>query len=790
MDPIAEIPKPLTPEQILAQYGDELEKLVTAAQDPQFEFERQILVNKARLAWHFVKGNHFQVPGLVDTTFGQIVDYIPFDTRYNDDDNGAQVRFCYPINLIGGDCYKFVAVMGNAAPRVKAVADTPGNTQQEEDTKNADAIVRDLWKTWRADRLQRVMAFHQYTTGPTYWRTQWVTDARKYGQSVEPQLDMQSGPDGSMVPMESGQPRVYPNGDVELRGYTVLDVSHPYMAKTLDDGCGYFLLDRMLPKWDLLAAFRGEDGKPGPLDQYRSEDLPDDDASTSSTLAAEANESVAAPSGLGRQRRPNNWRFREWWFHPDMYEVLTNDALRKILQQQFSKGLYFAKVGKVRVAIDNRDKCEEWSVCKTGRGEKIMEQPISADAIPYQRALNDLVNLAIETVLRAIAKTIIDSRLVNRESLRENEAVPAEVILTATPVDGDMNKLIAQIPPARVSDQLAPLITSLRTLWQDNTGIRPEIAGGGETTQTYREAKQRRDQALLQLSPQAAEERYCWEQIGTNGVKMRARFGTGQVSVPRKGAWGIEIDVVDLARLTETGWHAEADDNFPVTLSDRFDKMWALLKEFPPEVKQALSILDPINLEETLELLQIPGFESVSEDQKQKTLADVTLLLAGSPIPGQPDPNTGQPGPQQPSIPVDPYDDHGFIGTFLPKWMISKTGQQQKQTNPNGFSNVIAFWQAHQQMAQPPQPPPPPPVRTNLNVSAKLEDMPPEFTNEVLQGASLPPMPAQTSPSPNAVAQAMNPQPQPKPQGGGGNDVPGQIPPVESLPGPQPPQIQ
>ena len=59
-----------------------------------------------------------------------------------------------------------------------------------------------------------------------------------------------------------------------------------------------------------------------------------------------------------------------------------------------------------------------------------------------------------------------------------------------------MSKKIAQIPPARVSDQLAPLIIQLRTLWQDNTGIRPELTGGGATTNTYREAKQRKDQDI------------------------------------------------------------------------------------------------------------------------------------------------------------------------------------------------------------------------------------------------------------------------------------------------------
>ncbi len=780
-------PEALSKKQVLALHGDALDKLVQAAQDKQYEFERLILINQAKLIWHFVKGHHFQVPGMVDSDIGRIADWIAPGSS-NGDDDGADTRFCYPMNLIGGDCYKFVAVMGNSAPRVKAVADDPQDNQNIEDAANADANIRDLWTKWQADRQQRVMAFHQYTTGPTFWRTPWVVDRKKYGQTTEPNVTEQTLPDGSVIPMESGDPMVYPNGDAELQGFTVLEVTVPYMAKTLREA-GYLICEVMRPKWELLSAYAGENGEPGPLDQYRTQDMPDDDSTASSNSAAEARESVSTPSGTGTPTHQNQWRHREFWFEPQMYEVIEDAEARELFKRQYPDGLYLAKVGKIKCEIDARDKCEEWSVCKTGRGEKIMEPPIAADAIPYQRALNDLVNLAIETVLRAIAKTIIDSQLVNRESLRENEGTPAEVILTTMPVDGDLNKRLVQIPPARVSDQLVPLVQELRLMWQDNTGIRPELTGGGQVSNTFREAKQRKDQALLQLSPQAQEMQYCWEDIARNGVKKRATFGSGTIKVPRKTSLGTQTDVVDMARLSDGGWHTEADDNFPMTAADRFDKMWGLLKEFPPEVQQALSILDPMNLEQTIELLQIPGFESVMEDQKQKTLADVVILLAGQPIDGQPNPD-GSPGPKQPSIPVDQWDDHAFVSTFLPKWMVSKTGRDQKQQNPNGFANIEAFWQAHSQLAQPAVPPPPPPVRAALNVAAKLEDMSPEFANEILQGASLQPMPhpQQQGPSPNMVKEAMAPQP--VEQGQPEQSNPDALPPLPQQPGPAPSMLQ
>lgn len=779
----------LTPQQIIAQCKDSLDQVVKAAVDPQYEFDRQIQLNKARLQWHMVKGNHFAVPGMVDTAYGRIADYVGWANAPTGEQNGAEQKFNYAINLIGGDCYKFVAVMGNSAPRVKAIADDPEDPQGLDAAKNADANLRDLWKVWKADQKQRVLAFHQYTTGPIYGRTVWVTDGRKYGKSVEPKLDLQDGPGGVPLPVQQGV-QSYDNGDVELHLYTVLEVEHPYMVKSLDE-CPYLKCEVMRSKWDLLAAYAGDDPtKPGPLEQYRDGEPPDDDANASSNTAAEARESVATPSGTGRQKRKDQWRFREYWFDPFLYEAVADPAARRIFKTQYADGLYMAKVGSVTVKIDNKKLTDEWAVCRTGRGEKIVEDAISSDAVPYQRALDDLVNMAQETVLRAIAQTIVDSQLIDREAMKSKEPIPGELILTALPVDGDISKRVYQIPGARVSDQLAPLTEQIRAFWQDNTGIRPELSGGGAPTQTYREAKQRKDQALMQLSPQAQEMQYFWQHVGENGVKMRAKFGSGTIKSSRPGAYGAETDVVDMAQLQTGGWHCEADDNFPMSSADRFDKMWALLKEFPPEVQQQLSIMDPINLEQTLELLQIPGYESVVEDHKRKTLADVSQLLAAQPVDGPPGPD-GQPGPKQSSLPVDPYDNHDFVSKFVQVWMVSKTGQKEKNTRPQGFANVEAFWQAQKQAAMPP-PPPPPLVHTSLAATAKLEDMGPSFANEILKGAGLP-AGLPTSPPPQSTPANGLPAPSPvagQPPPGGGDMKTGALPPLPSGPPPGPQLVQ
>lgn len=733
--------------------GSAIDQLFAAAHEPQFELERNVQINQARYRWKMVNGQQFSVPGFCQDGDGQeIIDFVNADQGSDADQGGATMANVFPINVLGGDCYKFVAVLGQSAPRVKAIADDPTDNEQLGVAMDADAAMREAWTKLRVDHKWRVIAFHQFTTGPSYIHTPYVVDKTKYGQSVEPKI----GVDENGLPTQEGVQQ-YPNGDVEMRLYTVIEVSHPYGMKEAED-LPWLLLEFMESKYKLLDEFEEK------LDKYRDSEPPDDDMGASSTTASEARDALGNPSGIGRPKKSTDWRFRQLYCRPVHYQAIKEREARKVFQNQYPNGLYIAKVGSINVLLDDRQLDDEWTVCKTGRGEKIIEDPICKDVVPIQRAINDIGNMALETVLRAIAKTVVDQMLFDRRSLSTNEALPSEVIFTTTPGMGDITKMIAQLPTSRVSDQLMPIVQWLRATMQDLDGVRPELSGGGAPTQTYREAKQRKEQALAQLGPQSQEMQFAAERIGRNIVRQRARYGSGTIKSPRKTSFGNRTDVVDQASLVETGWHCEADDNFPITAADTADKLWGLLKEFPPEVQQALSLLDPVNLERNLQLLQLPGYESTYEDQKRKTLADIDQLLQAQPIEGAPGPD-GQPGPPQPSLPVDSFDDHQFVSDFLRKWMISKEGQDEKYRSPQGFANVAAFQMAQFQAAQPPPPPAPPLVRPALSVSAKLEDMPPEFTSEIMKGAGLPGnIPAPPPPPPQDGLAAPQPVEGPAPE--------------------------
>lgn len=764
----------LTNDQIAKKYDSQITKLLANAKDTFFESERVLLLNEARFHWLAVEKNmHFGIPGTSPSEYGSVLDFVPFDNLSGTDGqvNGPDVRLAFPVALISGDCWKFCAVMGSNSPRIKGISDDVHDSDSVHAAHVADVNIRDLWIKNKIDRKWRAVAFHQYTTGPCYVRGIWNTDVAKYGSSTEPEINIVEGPDGPM-PQVTGQ-KDYPNGDAEPCFYSVLDVSHPYEAKDLDH-CGWFRLERLRSKWELLRQHKGNDGEPGPLEQYRDSDVPDDDLSAAGTLAVEAKESTATPSGTGRPQRPGHWRECITWIQPDYYESISDQASRDIFYQHFPRGVRITRVGNITVEIDNGKVTDEWTVARVNRGERILERPLVADVIPVQRAIDDLIGMALETTLRAITQTIVSSDLLDRNAMNTRDAVPAEIILTSLPVDTDISKRIYQIPATHLSDQVRPLIQDMRALMQDIDGIRPELSGGGQPTQTFREAQQRKQQALAQLAPQAQAMEDCAEDLARILVNLRSKYGAGTVKAENKSAYGSKTDVVDIAELQSAGWHAEADDQFPLTLSDRRDTLYSMLKDFPPEVQQALSILSPINIEEICELLQIPGFESAIQDQKEKTLADIEVLLK------QPPPLPGQPPP-----PIDSYDNHQMVGILSGAWLVAN--QQIKHGNPAGFANVVAFWQAHTAAATPPPPPPVPPLKGSVGLSLKLEDAP-NLTSEILRAAGVDIPPSAPAPPPTGP-----PVGGPPPIGGPPPVTPPQqpLPPLPGGPqGPSPPPVR
>jgi len=679
--------------ELIAYLGADLDTLVSSVINDEYASERRIAVNRAKRNWRFVKGDHFLAPAWVDDGAEAYADYISVDG--STEENGAKQKFCYPVNLVAGDCWKFVAVTGQSAPNVKCEADDLDSQDSIDASKKADISVIDLRAKWQADEIQPDLSFHQYVTGPSFGYTRYVTNGRKYGVTKVPKMELvpQMQPDGliAMIPEQVGE-ESYENGDVELSHCNILQVEVPFGKKRMED-CKWLRYRYLEDKYTLLGLYRNR------LKEHRHDDGRGGRADANTNAGVEAQEATALPSGSGNAHKKSHWLFDQTFLDYEVFEGVEDEGKRKLLQEHFPNGLHATKVNDIWVNLEDENKNDGWAVCKVGRGEYIMENPIIHDAIPFQKATNDMWGLAVETILRAIPKTIVDQAILSRRAAGENDPTPNEILFTIGNHNGDISKGIAALPMARFSDQLVPFLNLSRLTMQDVTGIRPELAGGGQPTSTYREAKQRKDQAMMTLAPCSNAHNRFWEKVYENGTRLRAKYGSGEIKVQQDTGFGVSSDTVDQSELTEGLWHCEADEGIALSFTERADRLLGLLKEFPPEVMQSLALTDIINISELLHLLQLAGFKSPMEDAYKKAVRIIGRCAREEPVQDI-DMMTGQPV-MLPSIPIDDIEeDPAFFLNVAQRWMNSDEGDKVKLKAPAGYENVKARARQARQMAQ------------------------------------------------------------------------------------------
>ena len=698
IDPSTMQPGPDSPE-IEEEAKKALAKLIKEEIESDEDAERLVAINRARRNQQFMKGNQFLAPKWNADGSADFASALAFDG----DGDGTQARFAYTANITRGDGMKYIAVVGQRAPNVIAVADDVDDNESVRNARKTNVAVRSLMRKWKAASKQKILAYNQWATGPTYGLTVYVSDELKYGVTEEPIIEQveRIGENGMpvSVPVQNGS-RKYPNGDVELHLFNILHVTHPFAARSVEE-CGYFTIRYLEDKAKLLALYRDKLG-----DLTRDSSEPEGTSSANQLSADEAMDAAFSPNYIGNPKRKNRWSWGRTWLRPCKFELLKDVALRGYCQKTFPSGVKVVQLGDKVIELVPEKLDDVVVSCKTATDENIISDPLCEDSIAIQRACNDVIGLAVEIVLRGIPKTMVEAGLLDREALKRNEAVVGELIeVLRHPTGRKLEDALAKLPLAEFSPQLPNLLTLLRAWGQDINGIRPEIYGGGPPTNTFREAKQRKDQAMMQLQPSFDEMQRFWERVTENGARQLARFGTGIIKQKSEGSeFGAETEVVEIAELNTEGVHCEAEEGIPMTFSEEAGMLKELLSTLAPEVQQALGLLDPLNIPQVHRLLMpLPGFKIPQENELQKIEEQIKQLLEMVPI-EELDPLTGQPtGQFRPSIPPDDFeDDHMFVVQVIKKWCNSPRGIKMRKQNPEGYENVKAFGKAHMMMIPPP----------------------------------------------------------------------------------------
>lgn len=726
-----EDPKALEKAALIELLKPSLASLLQAGVHSDIETEKVRQYRMARKYDSYMRGIQYIAPM---EGAGGTAQYASVGATPADGTAPALGAYDYVLNLTSDLGRKYIGVLGQKGPRVKAVADDPLNDDDVAAQTQHDLLARKHRRDWDVDLKQAELALLLYQSGTTFGYTRYVSDSEMFGESEKPVLQTKEvivSPGGFACPVcgalsqsdvcdqcgtqlgaadyrESETMFVpdftssirYPNGQVLLTLCDVTTVTTPYQAKDI----------RTLP-W---LYYQYEEHKAKLLSLYPQlrAKLKAGAGSTSfggdanSEIGVQTRDAASSPSGVPQDKKNNRLTYTTYWLRAYMYELVEDESVRAALNEKFKRGLKIIRVGDEIVDLLDEKMDDAWSVCKPEASKFLWCDAYCRDAVAINDAINDLANIAIETLERGIPITAVDPQVFDIAAINKRAGQPAELIPVKPGQGGNIADAMKAMPVADLSEHLLPVMEMLTNRAQQIVGILPAIWGGDTGDETYRGQLLRRNQALMQLSIGWGNIKRFWEKTFDNGAKQWARFSPGSVDGPSDPTMpGMKQPTIEPYGISRGRVHYEAEETVPMTHGERRDAVTDLMAK--PEAAQAIGLFDPNNINTTKDLIGFPDLVVPMADQRTAVREIIQQMLKEQPIPDT-DPLTGAPK-MKPSQPPDliVFDPQQAIAV-LKEWCVSAPGRALKiSQNPAGYYNIVALIQAYAEAANPTPPPPP-----------------------------------------------------------------------------------
>lgn len=699
-----------------------VEDHVTGAVDA----EKRMQYAEARRNQAYWTANQYVMPTVMDN---QIVDYRSATGEQKYSQGTVAGAYDYVRNQIRGDGRKFVAVLGNRAPNVKAIADQLDNDAAVRKTKRANKLLATLRAKWDVERVQRRLAFDIWLRGTTFGHVRWITNGAKNGFIEEPVIENvpteispggfqcpqcgQLSPDMGMcpcgrflqppdqvppqtqdLPQQTGTKR-YPKGSAELSLETILRMTTPFYGDGIDN-IPWAWLEYEAHQAVILNAYN--DGN----HDYAMEKLVEmrDRASESvgsnalSTTGRAARDSASSAQATYMAPRKDRWTFAQFWLTPAMYLYMRETDVQDKLASEFPKGMKVTIVEDTIIDVADCNMEHELSACFSEPNESMYPDPICKDYMGAQDLINDMLNITVETAERAIGFTLYDPTVLNKKYFKDNAASPGEMIPAVAGVGKRLGDSMWSAPRPTLAPELLQWQDTLVSWARENAGIMPALFGGEGPVQTAYQASRQLNQALMQLSPIWNEMRSFWKQTYTNGIRQTVEYDP------------------EYKDLDFEGWHVEVEEAIPMSWGQIRD-FFAMLLDKGPEAWAMFGLNDPINLATVHTAMGLDSWANPTRDMRDHILDTVHKLLKEQPIIQPPPPMI--PGmmapppaaPLQASIMPDDLEfDPPLVIQVVKEWRQGEEAAQAQEQNPEGFANVLAWVRSYALLMQPPPAPP------------------------------------------------------------------------------------
>jgi hypothetical protein len=792
VEEIAKLPPPPSQEELIAALEQPVLDVMKDEIGDENSGDRVWILQKNFINWLFSQGLNKQGYQLLQSILNLTSSSGP---TFSEGDDEASGIHDYNQKHYTGFKRKFVAVIGNRLANTIAVPNNPSDEEGVRATKSANAA--STYITQQCDLESKFLdqAGRLFDFGTTFWLIEWVEDGDKYGWEETPitapqdqalgnarfecqkcgasvpsdgenpqppsecpechaPMSMQDYRPASTIPgIESptGQMSKKPKGGQEIFLLDSNEFTVPLDSCTIED-CDWARWERENPKGRLLRKYEKRNPDGTTTNPLREEmEIQTGAESPSSELGVLVRSAMASPIGLVRQNRPNRCTCVDLWWTLNQYENLKDKDKREMLKQSFPRGARFVFVkGKLMEIRDEKlqDVVQE---CKPEPSPRIMTQALGDEWTEVTDIANDTMNQTQQTITRANLPLILNANKFDRQAWQNRNTQPAEVFGIIPRANRPLSDEIYQPPPVMISEQIAPFRKGVIDDAMNNTGLVPEIYGGGDPDPTARQTLLKTNQALMQLGTHWTQIRKCVEKLKLKACKHLAEYAQGIIAFSKKNQFGrFDTMTITVEDLRSDSYHFEADPAIPVSWGQSRDVVKDLLRQSGDNeaLLKLFDLDDPFNKFDIKQLLGVPGMHSEGLDMREKVMDLIAKLLQDKPQPGPSDPQTQQPGPPQSSIQPDWEDDHAYASSIVKAFLLDSS--DLKTTNPDGYQNVQLYGQAQDAAANPPQAPPLP--KTSVNVALKGTVGTPAAT-DMLNKAGLTDPGTQATPDP----------PQPKP---------------------------
>ena len=700
----------------------DLKKVIETVIFPEINATRSATISGVEKRNHYWRGNQH----LVLEGGGSSYRWVPVQesSRLRDMLDSENTRvYDYTINHYKGDGSKFIAVIGQRAPNVKAAPDRTGDDELEELCPKADTLATIFRAAWDVSAKQKLMAFNQWNTTTCFHYVYWNADRRKYGVTRVPKIrfeEKEVSPGGFLclycktfneeqaaiasevcqncqqplqpetyvppeiapVPIEDGFEE-YDNGMVELRVCDITTVTVPEDAEDIDS-CAWLRYEFRMDSSKLAEIYPQLLPKVGT--QWGGEWGGGDNAQ-------QARERINSFEPTGHRRSVNKWLFTQFWLQPHAYANVKDEKRRAELMQRYPNGIRLVYVnGELMEAVEE-SVADHWKECKPTVSTSILADPIGKDMLPGCDAMNDMLNYNIAAAERMNPITIADPRILDPEQYKNKRGMPGDIYFSLPSAGSSFGEGFYKMPVAEMSQEANAFSGLILEANREVTGVLRPIFGGDSGSQTAHEAEQKRVQALMQLSLAYDYIRGCWERTYLNAMRLFGKMARGGVKM--RGVALTPEEVSEFSELADAAIHFESDEGFPMTWAQQSARVMSLIDK-GPDAWGLLGVGDPDNKQNLVKAAGLPDWKIPYRDDTNKIRSMIKRLLKEQPIMG--------PMGLEPSIPPDEFeDDHPFVADFVRQWAQKKEVVDPETgirwTNQAGYANVIAWGRAHKMIA-------------------------------------------------------------------------------------------